>query len=67
MRRGKFERFHRSDGKFEMKYYFRLKAGNGEIVAQSEAYNTAAARDKGIRSVRLNALTASVVNEGDIW
>ena len=65
MRRGKFERFHRSDGKFEMKYYFRLKAGNGEIIAQSEGYNTAAARDKGIRSVRLNALTARVVNESE--
>ena len=51
LRRGEFERFIGKDGQ----YYFRLKAGNGEIIATSEAYTTPQARDKGIRSMRVNA------------
>ncbi len=32
--------------KFKSRYYFRIVARNGEIVAQSEGYNTARARNK---------------------
>jgi len=59
MRRGVFEKFYRNPGNF----YFRLKAGNGEIVAQSEAYTSAAARDKGITAVKRIALFAKVVDK----
>jgi uncharacterized protein YegP (UPF0339 family) len=53
-------------GKFELytdkagKYRFRLKAGNGEIIAVSEAYETKAGANNGIDSVRRNAADASV-------
>jgi uncharacterized protein len=53
-------------GKFELyqdtqdKYRFRLKAGNGEIIAVSEAYNSRASALNGIESVRTNAPAASL-------
>ncbi|MFC5719001.1 YegP family protein [Streptomyces gamaensis] len=53
-------------GKFEMyqdkagKYRYRLKAGNGEIIAVGEAYNSKAACQNGIDSVKRNAPTAEV-------
>lgn len=34
------------------KWYFRVRARNGEIVAQSEGYTTRAAAEKGIRALR---------------
>lgn len=34
------------------RWFFRFKAPNGEIVFQSEAYNSAAARDNGIEAAR---------------
>lgn len=55
-------------GKFEIfsdaadKYRWRLKAGNGEIVAQSQAYASKDAAKKGIDSVKTNAASASVVD-----
>jgi uncharacterized protein YegP (UPF0339 family) len=54
-------------GKFELyadkagKYRFRLKAGNGEIIAVSEAYESKASAKNGIESVRTNAPDAPVV------
>lgn len=49
-------------GKFELyqseksqEYYFRLKAGNGEIILGSEGYTTKAACENGIASVKKNA------------
>ncbi|MFF4409043.1 YegP family protein [Streptomyces sp. NPDC001262] len=53
-------------GKFEMyedkagKYRYRLKAGNGEIIAVGEAYNSKSACEKGIESVKRNAPAAEV-------
>jgi uncharacterized protein YegP (UPF0339 family) len=55
-------------GKFEItkdkagKYRFRLKAGNGEIIAVSEAYDTKASAKNGIESVQKNAPDARVVD-----
>ena len=43
---GKFELFQDSAGK----YRFRLKAGNGEIVATGEAYESRSAAKKGIQA-----------------
>ena len=47
----KFELYKDRSGKFR----FRLKAGNGEIIASSEAYNSKAAAKNGIASVKRNA------------
>ncbi len=45
------------------KSYFNLKASNGQIVGSSEMYESEAARDKGIESVKNNAPDATVENE----
>lgn len=42
------------------KYYFNLKAGNGEIIGTSEMYESTAGRDNGIESVKKNAPDAAV-------
>jgi uncharacterized protein YegP (UPF0339 family) len=44
-------------------FRFVLKAGNGEIIAQSEGYAAKASALKGIESVRTNAANATVVDE----
>ncbi len=54
-------------GKFEVytdkagKYRFRLKAGNGEVIATGEAYESKAACKKGIDSVIRNAADCKIV------
>ena len=53
---GKFELYKDSAGKFR----FRLKARNGEIIASSEAYETKASAENGIKSVQRNASTATI-------
>jgi uncharacterized protein YegP (UPF0339 family) len=54
---GKFELFTDKGGKFR----FNLKAGNGQIIASSEAYESKAAALNGIESVRKNAADATLV------
>ena len=53
---GKFEIFQDQGGK----YRFRLKAGNGQVIATSQGYSTKKACTNGIDSVRNNAPTAPV-------
>jgi uncharacterized protein YegP (UPF0339 family) len=53
---GKFEITKDKAGKFR----FRLKAGNGEIIAVSEAYETMASAKNGIESVKKNAPEAKI-------
>ena len=53
---GKFELYKDAAGKFR----FRLKAGNGQIIAIGEAYETKAAAQNGIDSVKTNATGATV-------
>jgi uncharacterized protein YegP (UPF0339 family) len=48
---GKFELKTSSNGKF----HFNLKAGNGQIILSSEMYETRAAAEGGIESVKKNA------------
>lgn len=55
---GKFELFKDSSGG----YRFRLKAGNGEIIASSESYTTKSGAQNGIQSVKTNAPSAPVVD-----
>ncbi len=54
---GKFEVYEDKAGKFR----FRLKAGNGEIVAVGEAYETLAAAKEGCAAVQRAADGANVV------
>lgn len=44
------------------KYSFNLRAVNNQVIGTSEAYNSEAARDNGIQSVKNNAPSASVVD-----
>ncbi|MGX5681065.1 YegP family protein [Schumannella luteola] len=44
-------------------FRFVLKAGNGEIIAQSEGYASKDGAKNGIESVRKNAADATVVDE----
>jgi uncharacterized protein YegP (UPF0339 family) len=58
---GKFELYKDKSGGFR----FRLKAGNGEIIATSESYKTKAAAANGIDSVKRNAGEANVDDQTD--
>jgi uncharacterized protein YegP (UPF0339 family) len=52
----KYDRKTSSNGK----PYFNLKATNGQIIGTSEMYESEAARDNGIASVKTNAPDATV-------
>lgn len=54
---GKFELY--KDGSGE--YRFRLKAGNGEVIATSEGYSSETSARNGIASVKANAPDAEIV------
>jgi len=56
---GKFELYKDAAGKFR----FRLKAGNGEIIAVGEAYESKAGALNGIDSIRRNAGEATLVDQ----
>ncbi|WP_026729928.1 YegP family protein [Flavobacterium denitrificans] len=51
---GRFDRKESSNGK----PYFNLKASNGQIIGTSEMYESVAARENGIESVKKNASDA---------
>ena len=55
-------------GKFVVKttktgFVFNLKAGNGEVIAVSEVYNTETSCMNGIESVRKNAVAAKLEDQ----
>lgn len=52
----RFEKKESSNGK----PYFVLKAGNHQIIGQSQLYSSEAARDNGIASVQKNGATDTV-------
>ena len=54
---GKFEIYKDKAGEFR----FRLKAGNGEIIAVGEGYSSKDACKNGIESIKKNAPDAEVV------
>lgn len=54
---GKFEIYQAKDG-----FRFRLKAGNGEVVATGESYPTRAAAIKGTQAVQRAADGAKTVD-----
>ncbi|PID52451.1 MAG: hypothetical protein CR972_02060 [Candidatus Moraniibacteriota bacterium] len=49
---GKFEVYEGNNQTF----YFRLKAGNGQVILASQGYQTKASAKAGIRSVKTNAI-----------
>ncbi|MEI2273551.1 YegP family protein [Sphingobacterium sp. ML3W] len=56
---GRYEKKTSSNGK----YFFNLKASNGQVIGSSEMYESTGSRDSGINSVKNNAPNASVVEE----
>lgn len=56
---GRYERKTSSNGK----YFFSLKAGNGQIIGSSEMYETTAGRDNGIESVKKNGPSEKVEDQ----
>jgi len=54
----KFEIFSDKSGE----YRFHLKAGNGEIIAASQGYESKASAKNGIESIKKNAAAADVVD-----
>lgn len=52
----RFDRLESKNGK----PYFNLKATNGQIIGSSEMYESVAARENGIESVKKNAADADV-------
>lgn len=55
----KFQTFRGQDGQ----YYFRLVAGNGEIILQSEGYRAQQSCIHGINSVKVNATNRHLFQE----
>ncbi|MGV0680476.1 YegP family protein [Mycolicibacterium fortuitum] len=56
---GKFELYKDARGE----YRFRLKAGNGEVIATGEGYTSKASAINGIESVQRNAPGAAIVDQ----
>lgn len=56
---GRYRRLTAKDGS----HYFSLTAANGEVIGSSEMYTTAAARDKGIESVKANGPAGTVKDQ----
>lgn len=54
------EKFSRI-GLFGRRYYFRIKSGNGEIVAQSEGVVNRTDRDTTMTRMQVNVPTAKIV------
>lgn len=57
----RYERKQTASGK----YMFNLKAANGQVIGTSESYESAAARDNGIESVKTNAPNANTDDSTD--
>jgi uncharacterized protein YegP (UPF0339 family) len=53
----KFEIYEDGNGE----YRFRLKAGNGEVIAIGEGYSSRSACENGVESVQRNAPVARIV------
>lgn len=58
----KFEKNTARDGR----WYFNLKAGNGQVIGSSQMYESENGMDNGIESVKTNAPGASVEDETNL-
>ena len=61
MMAGKFEVYKDAKGEFR----FRLKAGNGEVIATGEGYSSKSGCMNGIESIKKNAVDAEIVELND--
>ncbi len=59
---GRYDRLEAKNGK----YYFNLKASNGQIIGTSEMYESTQGRDNGIESVKKNAPDATVSDQSTL-
>ena len=57
----KFELFHRRNMLGKRRWYFRIRAENGQIVAQSEAYSRKIDAMSTVQSVRQNVGAAEII------
>lgn len=55
----RYERQTSTNGKF----YFNLKAANGQVIGKSQMYESESGRENGIASVKTNAPKATAVDE----
>lgn len=55
----RYDRHDSANGKF----YFNLKAGNGQVIGTSEMYESASNRDEGIEDVKRTAPGASTEDQ----
>ena len=55
----RFEKITAPNGKF----YFTLKASNGQVLGTSEMYDTLSGLENGVESVQTNAAESTVVEE----
>jgi len=55
------KRFEKKTSK-DNRFYFTLKASNGQVIGTSETYNSEAAMNNGIASVKKNAANATLVD-----
>ncbi|KTR99283.1 YegP family protein [Pantoea dispersa] len=53
----------KSDTASSQKYWFVLKASNGETIATSEMYSSKQAAENGIRSVQQNGTSTTIHDE----
>ena len=56
------ENFDRKESK-NGKMYFDLKASNGQVIGKSEMYESKAAMENGIASVKTNVVAATLENQ----
>lgn len=63
MKHPKFTLKKTNNDKYYFQYYFTLTAKNGQVIAQSEMYNSKDAAENGIASVRVNAPQAEIIDE----
>lgn len=54
---GRYEKKEATNGKF----FFNLKASNGQVIGTSQMYASEASRDKGIESVKKNSQDSDTV------
>jgi uncharacterized protein YegP (UPF0339 family) len=58
----RYERLTASNGKF----YFNLRAGNGQVIGSSQMYSSESSRENGIDSVKKNASSAAVEDQTEL-
>lgn len=58
-----FEIFERRNMLGLKRWYFRIRAANGEMVAQSEAYTRKASAEATVRAIMRAAASADVINK----